>query len=195
MRIVGGSLRGRRIEAPKGDAVRPTSDRARETLFNMLASRVALDGARVVDAFSGTGALGLEALSRGAGHVIFLDRARASADLTARNVAALGMGARARVCRVDATRPGPAPAPRCDLALLDPPYGQTLGERAMTALAGAGWLANGALCVLEERSDAMPHAVAGFSRDEVRRLGETSFGFWTFLGDGGPRQDGTEGRV
>jgi 16S rRNA (guanine966-N2)-methyltransferase len=174
VRIVGGRHRGRRLEAPAGDAVRPTSDRARQALFDVLAHAAwapALEGARVLDAFCGTGALGIEALSRGAAHAHFLDSARASLDATRRNLAALGEEAAATVIRADATRPPPAPGP-CTLAFLDPPYGKGLGGRAVPALAAAGWFAPGAVIVLEDRAGEPPPDVPGFEPLDRRVWGE-----------------------
>jgi len=174
VRIVGGRHRGRRLEAPPGDAVRPTSDRARQALFDVLAHAAwspDLEGARVLDAFCGTGALGIEALSRGAAHAVFLDAARASLDATRRNLASLGEEAAATLVRADATRPPPAPRP-CTLAFLDPPYGKGLAARAVPALAAAGWFAPGAVLVLEDRATEPPPDLPGFERLDRRVWGE-----------------------
>ena len=181
MRIVGGSLRGRRLAAPKGNAVRPTTDRTRETLFNILRNLDAVEGAFVLDAFCGTGALALEALSRGAARATLLDRAQASLALARANVAALGQDASTTILRADATRPPPLRGEPHDLVLLDPPYGRGLGDRALTALADAGWIAPGATVVLEERTDAPAATSVRFRTDDRRRLGETTLTFFTFL--------------
>ncbi|HEX6092372.1 MAG TPA: 16S rRNA (guanine(966)-N(2))-methyltransferase RsmD [Dongiaceae bacterium] len=156
MRIVGGKHRGRRIEAPPGQDVRPTSDRAREALFNILMhghlsddGTSPLPGARVLDAFAGSGALGLEALSRGAGHALFIENdAKACASIRA-NAKALGETANATVIPGDATKPPPCPGAPCVIVFLDPPYGRNLAGPALAALAARGWIANGAICVVE----------------------------------------------
>ncbi len=155
MRIVAGKHRGRRLDAPGGRDVRPTSDRTRQSLFNILShgdwtgdGRDVLDGADVLDAFCGTGALALEALSRGAARAAFLDKSRASLDLARRNADALGETANCRFVLGDAARP-PAPPFAATLAFLDPPYAQDLAPPALSGLAGAGWLAPGALVCVE----------------------------------------------
>ena len=154
MRIVAGRHRGRRLLAPPGETVRPTSDRAREALFNILShGRLAADGApfaeaAVLDAFAGTGALGLEALSRGAAAAVFIEQAREALAILRRNIAALGEDTRARVVPGDATRPPRAPS-ACALVFLDPPYRSGLAAAALGALDAAGWLAPEALAVVE----------------------------------------------
>jgi 16S rRNA (guanine966-N2)-methyltransferase len=172
MRIVAGRHRGRRISAPAGTDVRPTSDRAREALFNIIehgrsisrdASHTApLIGARVLDAFAGSGALGLEALSRGAAHATFIERTAAACATIRANVAALGEEARSRVLQADAANPPPASS-ACGLVFLDPPYGSGLAGPALTALRARGWIAVGAICVVElaaSHAFAPPHAFA-----------------------------------
>jgi 16S rRNA (guanine966-N2)-methyltransferase len=155
MRIVAGSHRGRILQAPPGDAVRPTAERTREAMFNVLthARWTADEGspladARVLDAFCGSGALGLEALSRGAAACLFLDRSQTALDFVRRNAAALQEEARVTLLRSDALKPPPARTP-VTLAFLDPPYGENLTVPALTALAGHGWLAPGAIVVVE----------------------------------------------
>ncbi len=183
MRIVGGRHRGRRLAAPAGRDTRPTTDRTRESLFNILShadwgpdGADLLDGAVVVDAFCGTGALGLEALSRGAVHASFLDMGRAALDAVRANVAELGEGPRAAVLRADATRP-PPPLRPCTLAFLDPPYGQELAPRALAGLAKAGWLAPGAVLVVEVAGrDPLP-LPPGFMELDERRYGDTRVQF------------------
>lgn len=158
MRIVAGSWRGRRLAAPPGDATRPTADRVRQALFDMLmhapwAGSEAVRSARVLDAFAGTGALGLEALSRGALHATFIERDRAALTALRANVAAVGAGA--DVLAADALRPPPGRP--CGLVFLDPPYGQNLVPRALAALRDAGWVAPDALIVAEvARDDPSP---------------------------------------
>lgn len=160
MRIIAGAWRGRALVAPAGEATRPTADRVRQALFDRLmhapwAGRGAVVGARVLDAFAGTGALGLEALSRGAAHATFLDMARTALDAVRANALACGAEVRCTVLAGDALRPPPGQG--CGLVFLDPPYGQALVGRAMDALAGAGWIAPGALVVAEiGRDDPLP---------------------------------------
>jgi len=163
VRIVAGRHRGRRLAAPGAGAPRgqprPTSDRLRESLFNRLtvgAGGDAVSGARVLDLFAGTGALGLEALSRGAARAVFVDNGRPAQRLIAANIAALDERARARLIATDATRLPPAPEPAFDLILLDPPYGRGLGERALARALAGGWIAPGALIVWEEGAAITP---------------------------------------
>jgi 16S rRNA (guanine966-N2)-methyltransferase len=181
VRIVGGRHRGRRLEAPPSAGVRPTSDRVREAVFNLLlhagfAARLdgtpVLDGARVLDAFCGTGALGLEALSRGAASVAFLDNAPASLAVVRRNLALLGEAEAATVVRADCARP-PASQFAADLVFLDPPYRQGLVPPALSALAERGWIAPGALCVVEEAADTPPDLPDGWAILDMRTYGET----------------------
>jgi 16S rRNA (guanine966-N2)-methyltransferase len=154
MRIVAGRHRGRRLLAPSGERVRPTSDRAREALFNILShGRLAAEGlpfadAVVLDAFAGTGALGLEALSRGAAEAFFIEQDREALAILRQNIAALGEDGRVRVFSGDATRPPRAPS-ACALVFLDPPYRSGLAAAALGALNAAGWLAPEALAVVE----------------------------------------------
>ena len=160
LRIVAGHHRGRRLLAPSGETTRPTAERVRQALFDMLwhapwAGRDVLDGARVLDAFAGTGALGLEALSRGAAQATFIEPDRAALAALRRNIATLGEEDRAQVIPGDATRPPPAAAP-FGLLLLDPPYGKDLVPRALAALHAGGWIAPGALVVAEvAKADAL----------------------------------------
>lgn len=179
MRIVAGTHRGRRLEGPGGaGGLRPTSDRVRESLFGVLEGGALgdpLPGAIVLDLFAGTGALGFEALSRGAAHVTFVERDRAAQGLVARNAAALGMEDACRLIRRDATRLGPNDAAPATLVFLDPPYGRGLGERALAAARAGGWLARAALVVWEE--DAPQEPPDGFSRIDARRYGGTHVTF------------------
>ena len=176
MRIVAGRHRGRKLLAPEGDAVRPTSDRAREALFNIIehgafaAGGSRLRDRRVLDAFAGTGALGLEALSRGAAHVTFLELSAAGRKVLTANIAALGEADRSRVLAGDATAPPKATMPVA-LALLDPPYGKGLGGKALTALANAGWFEPGALIVLEIGAKEEAAVPEGFTLRDDRRYG------------------------
>lgn len=187
MRIVAGEWRGRRLAAPSGEAIRPTADRIRESLFDILCSRLDLAGLRVIDLFAGTGALGLEALSRGAAFALFVDHSAEARGLIGTNAEALGAGMRARLLRRDAAALGAVGtmAP-FDLAFVDPPYGRGLGEKAAAALAAGGWLKPGALLVIEEARGAAPPALPGYELIVQRRFGDTLVGFFRFAGGGRP---------
>jgi 16S rRNA (guanine966-N2)-methyltransferase len=175
MRVVAGRLKGRRLVAPEGPDVRPTADKARQAVFNIIEhgnlSERPLDGAVVVDVFAGTGAMGIEALSRGAARCTFVENNRAALVALDANLKACRlMSAEARVLRTDALRLPPASEP-ADLVFLDPPYGEGLGAPALGALAVGGWLRDGALCVLElaRRDEFSPPA--GFTLLDERRYG------------------------
>ena len=177
MRIIAGERRGLRLAAlGKGDTrahLRPTSDRVRESLFSMLTGGRfgdAVAGAQVLDLFAGTGALGLEALSRGAKAAVFVETGRAALALLRENIAKTGYADRASLIRHDATRLGPAPI-AATLVFLDPPYGTGLGLSALRAAAEAGWLAPGALVVIE--NNAPQPAPEGFALLDTRRYGDT----------------------
>lgn len=147
MRIISGQWRGRALVAPPGEATRPTADRVREALFSMLTSRLgSFEGLRVLDGFAGTGALGLEALSRGAAHATFIERDPAALAALKRNIAALKASADIVAGPIESL--GPARTP-CDLILLDPPYGEGLGTNALARLAEQGWIAPHALISVE----------------------------------------------
>src|ERR1044071_6447224 len=153
MRIVGGRLRGRALAAPKSQGIRPTADRLRESLFNILMHAYGdlVTGARVLDLFAGTGALGLEAMSRGAAFALFIDDGAEARALLRQNVEALGLAAATRIFRRDATKLGSAhPVEPFSLAFLDPPYGKELAERALVSAREGGWLTQDALVVVEE---------------------------------------------
>ena len=208
MRIVGGRLGGRTLAAPKSQGasqraskspsqgasfrahrdafqlanapIRPTSDRLRESLFNILLHSYGdpVSGARVVDLFAGTGALGLEAMSRGATFALFIDDAAPARALIRANVEALGLGGTTKIFRRDATQLGPVdPLEPFTLAFLDPPYRHGLAERSLAALAASGWLAPGALVVVEEAADAAFAAPAGFAEIERRRYDDSELTF------------------
>jgi 16S rRNA (guanine966-N2)-methyltransferase len=180
MRVVGGRFRGRTLAAPKSQAIRPTADRLRESLFNILAHAYGdpVSGARVLDLFAGTGALGFEALSRGAAFVLFVDDDAEARALLRGNVEALGVGGATRIFRRDATKLGAAhPVEPFTLAFLDPPYGEGLAERALIAARDGGWLAADALVVVEEAADAGFKAPPGFAELERRDYDDTEFVF------------------
>lgn len=177
MRIIAGTHRGRALAAVgKGDPaahLRPTTDRVRESLFGILeGGRFGdpIDGAHVLDLFAGTGALGLEALSRGAADVTFVESGRKALALLSRNIGTLGETGRTRLLRQDATRLGQAEQP-CGLVFLDPPYGKGLGQRAIAAALAGGWVAPGALIVWEEA--AAVDLPEGLTALETRRYGDT----------------------
>jgi 16S rRNA (guanine966-N2)-methyltransferase len=180
MRIVGGRLRGRTLAAPKSNAthaIRPTADRLREALFNILVHAYddPITDARVLDLFAGTGALGLEALSRGAAFALFVDDGAEARALLRENVAALGLGGVTRVFRRDAAKLGAAhPVEPFALAFLDPPYGQGLAEKALAAARTGGWLTGDALVVVEEAAKAGFAAPEGFDELERRNYDDTS---------------------
>lgn len=174
MRIVGGSLRGRRLAAPPGAAIRPTADRAREALFNILAHGpllgAPLAGLAMLDLFAGTGAVACEALSRGAASATLIDSDPRALDCARANLAALGLAERARVLQADATRL-PAAAGRVRFAYLDPPYRSGLAGPALASLGAGGWLDAGALAAVElaAREDFAPPE--GFTLRDERRYG------------------------
>ncbi len=156
MRVVGGDWRGRPLATPNSEAIRPTSDRVREAVFNILthaAELPSLEGARVIDAFAGSGALGLEALSRGAVFCLFVEQSAEARGLIRTNIEAFGAQGISKLYRRDATALGPITtmAP-FNFAFLDPPYNQQLGERALVSLSSGGWLADDAVIILEERA-------------------------------------------
>jgi 16S rRNA (guanine966-N2)-methyltransferase len=176
MRVVGGQHRGRPLAAPRSRAIRPTSDRLRESLFNILAHAFGdpVTGARVLDLFAGTGALGIEALSRGAAFALFVDDGAEARSLIRDNVATLGLGGITRVFRRDATRLGPVhPLEPFSLVFLDPPYGRDLASQALVSARAGGWLAQDALTVVEEAATAGFIAPAGFTEIERRRYDDT----------------------
>jgi 16S rRNA (guanine966-N2)-methyltransferase len=165
MRVVGGRLRGRTLQAPRSTGVRPTADRLRESLFNILMHAYGdpVTGARVLDLFAGTGALGIEAISRGAAFALFVDQGVEARALIRANVESLGLGGVTRIFRRDATKLGGAhPLPPFSLVFLDPPYGKGLAEQALTSARAGAWLAGDALLVVEETTDARFTAPEGF---------------------------------
>ncbi len=178
MRIVGGRFRGRALAAPAGQHTRPTSDRVRESLFNILAHGIEgleIEGARVLDLFAGTGALGVEALSRGAAYCLFVEDNADARGIIRENIEALGLTGASKVWRRDATKLGTAASmPPFQLLFADPPYGKGLGELALAAAAAGGWLSAGAVCVLEERADAEPVLPAAFAALDRRVYGDTA---------------------
>ncbi len=185
MRIIGGELRGATIRTPKGRDTRPTTDRVREALFNVLMHAdfaPPLAGARVLDLFAGSGALGLEALSRGAAFALFVDTDAKARAAVRDNLVKLGLQGRAKIWRRDATKMGRcAPMPPFDLAFLDPPYGKGLAERVLASLHEGGWLKPGALAVVEESARGGLAGLPPFTPLDVRTYGDTALHFLRYL--------------
>jgi 16S rRNA (guanine966-N2)-methyltransferase len=180
MRIVGGLHRGRALAGPKSQAIRPTADRLRESVFNILAHAHGdpVSGARVLDLFAGTGALGLEALSRGAAFVLFVDDGAEARALLRENTTTLGVGGATRIFRRDAAKLGPVyPLEPFSLVFLDPPYGKGLAEQALASAHEGGWLTDDALIVVEEAVASAFKAPAGFEEIERRAYDDTEFVF------------------
>ena len=180
MRVVGGRLKGRNLASPSSRDIRPTADRLRESLFNILihAYHDPIADARVLDLFAGTGALGIEAVSRGAAYALFVDDGVEARALLRNNTETLGLGGVTRIFRRDATKLGPAyPLEPFSLAFLDPPYGKGLAEQALAATRAGGWLVPHALVVVEEAAAAGFTAPDGFTELERRRYDDTEFVF------------------
>jgi 16S rRNA (guanine966-N2)-methyltransferase len=186
MRIVSGEFRGKPIAAPPGHGTRPTSDRARQAVFNILEHApwsAGLREVRVIDLFAGSGALGLEALSRGAAFCLFVETDEAARGAIRQNIDAMGLFGRSRVHRRDATQLGLRPGsdgPAFDLAFLDPPYGRGLGEVALARLAQGGWLAPGAVAVFERGADEGSFRVEGYAELDRRTYGAAAVHFLRF---------------
>ncbi|MEZ0224447.1 MAG: 16S rRNA (guanine(966)-N(2))-methyltransferase RsmD [Alphaproteobacteria bacterium] len=189
MRIVGGDLKGRAITSPKGSATRPTSDRTREAVFNILHHAKwrrgdIIGGARVIDVFAGTGALGIEALSRGAAHAVFVEREPAAARVCEENIQTLGVRERAMLMRFDGLKPVPRPLylePRT-LIFLDPPYGKDMAAKALTGLAERDWLKPGAICIVEMARRQPENVPAGFIQHDERNYGIAAVKFLEWPG-------------
>src|ERR671925_1491155 len=180
MRVVGGRLKGRNLASPSSRDIRPTADRLRESVFNILVHAYdnPLQGARVLDLFAGTGALGIEAISRGAAFALFVDNGTEARALLRNNVEALALGGVTKVFRRDAANLGPAhPVEPFSLVFLDPPYAKGLAERALVSLRDGGWLTPGALLVVEEAKAAGFAVPEGFVELERRAYDDTEFAF------------------
>jgi 16S rRNA (guanine966-N2)-methyltransferase len=185
VRIVGGEFRGRALATPKSSDIRPTTDRTRESLFNILSHAYpeALDGTRVIDLFAGTGAVGLEALSRGSSQALFVETSVEGRGLLRTNIETLGLQGRARIFRRDATDLGaPGTVQPFHFLFADPPYGKGLGEAAIDQCQRHGWLVLGALVILEERADVDPSVAATFQPLEIRTFGDTRMHFYRYGG-------------
>lgn len=188
MRIVSGEFRGKALVAPQGQATRPTSDRARQAIFNILEHAPWSAGVRdlrVMDLFAGSGALGFEALSRGAAFCLFVETDESARGAIRQNIDAMHLFGRTRVHRRDATvlgvRPG-ADGPAFDVAFLDPPYAKGLGETALVRLAEGGWLADGATVVFERGVDEEPFSIEGYVELAQRTYGAAQVHFLRFGG-------------
>ncbi len=188
MRIVGGEFRGRVLKSPTGSATRPTSDRTREAVFNILHHAKwrrgdIIEGARALDVFAGTGALGLEALSRGAAHAVFVERDFSAARICQENIDALGVKDRALILKFDGLSPVARPLylePRT-LVFLDPPYGKGMASKALLGLAEKDWLAPGAICAVEMAKKQPEEPPQGFIQHDERSYGIAAVKFleWT----------------
>ena len=185
MRVVGGRLKGRNLASPSSREIRPTADRLRESVFNILVHAYdnPIEASRVLDLFAGTGALGIEAVSRGAAFALFVDNGAEARALLRNNVEALGLGGVTKIFRRDATNLGPAhPVEPFSLAFLDPPYGKGLAEKALVSLRDGAWLAAGAIVVVEEAKVAAFKPPEGFEERERRAYDDTEFVFLRFEG-------------
>jgi len=186
MRIVGGRNRGRALKAPKGPATRPTSDRTREAVFNILNSRLpdGFQGLTVIDLFAGTGALGLEALSRGAQHAVLVDNDRAAIKIIEENVQQLGEVDNVTIAKRDATNLDPLPSPvkPAGLVFLDPPYRQNLVESALKSLKENNWLAVEALCIVETDAKECFEIPENFTVIDQRKYGKAAIHILEFAG-------------
>ncbi|MBO9097405.1 MULTISPECIES: 16S rRNA (guanine(966)-N(2))-methyltransferase RsmD [unclassified Rhizobium] len=183
MRIVGGEFRGRSLAVPKSNAIRPTADRTRESLFNILSHAYpeAIDATRMMDLFAGTGAVGLEGASRGCRHVLFVESSVEGRGLLWENIDALGLHGRTRMLRRDATDLGSVGnLEPFDFLFADPPYGHGLGEKAFAAAADGGWLVPGALAILEERADIVVNVPPAYMLLEVRTFGDSKMHFFRY---------------
>jgi 16S rRNA (guanine966-N2)-methyltransferase len=177
MRIVGGKFRSRNLTGPQGQGTRPTSDRVRESLFNILAHSIAgfdLEGARILDLFAGTGALGFEALSRGAKFCQFVEDDTSARGIIRQNADTLGVTGLCKIWRRDATDLGScAPQSPFGLVFADPPYNKGLGEKALASVIKGGWLISGGIAVLEESETAATPTIAGLDHIDSRIYGDT----------------------
>lgn len=182
MRIVAGDFKGTKIEAPSGSKTRPTSDRVRESVFNILAhgcETFTIENARVLDLFAGTGALGLEALSRGARSCIFIDDDATARGVIRNNIESLGVNGRTKVWRRDASKLGDASkSDKFDLIFADPPYEQGLGQKALNTATSGGWLNPGAIFMLEEREKVQIETPEGLELINDRTYGDTKIWFF-----------------
>ncbi len=194
MRIVGGKFKGKTLAGPTSEATRPTSDRVRESIFNILAHGISdftLEDARVMDLFAGTGALGLEAISRGAKFCLFVEEDSGARGVIRNNADSCGVIGQCKIWRRDATDLGPsAPQSPYNLVFVDPPYGKGLCEKGLQSLLAGGWLAAGAIVVLEEAEKAAVAEMAGVELLDQRIYGDTQVRIYRFTSaqTGAPHQ-------
>ena len=182
MRIVGGSLKGRPLQSPKGVATRPTTDRTRESLFNILTHKIDFENCRTLDLFAGTGALGLEAISRGSSYCVFIEEAGSARGAIRENVEALQLSGITKIFKRDATSLGKIGTLKpFNLVFADPPYRRELGEKAARSLREGGWLDEGAIFILEEATDVFPQDLKGYALDDKRTYGETTIGLFSLM--------------
>lgn len=175
MRIVGGRFRGRSLVAPNSQNIRPTTDRTRESLFNILSNKFEFSGKRVIDLFAGTGALGLEAISRGCNFALFVEQSAEGRALLRQNIETLGLQGNSRIFKRDATKLGDAgPIQPFDIVFLDPPYSKGLGEKAIAELLRGNWLCDNAIVILEEDRRAMPEIIDGLVKLDLRQFGDSA---------------------
>ncbi|MEM7068604.1 MAG: 16S rRNA (guanine(966)-N(2))-methyltransferase RsmD [Pseudomonadota bacterium] len=175
MRVIGGRLRGKRLVSPKGLDTRPTTDRVRESLFNILENKQSLSGLRVLDLFAGTGALGIETLSRGGSFCLFVEEASPARAAIHENVENLQLTGQTKIFRRDATRLGAIGTIQpFDMVFADPPYGRGMGERAAKSLIEGGWLCDNAVLILEEQISSMPEKLDDFNLLDSRSYGDTA---------------------
>jgi len=174
-------LRGKKLEAPKGFDTRPTTDRVRENLFNILSHKIDLDGLRVLDLFAGSGALGFEALSRGASFALFVEEATKARMTIRQNAENLGLTGNVKIYRRDAAKPGtPGSMSPFDLVFADPPYGKGLGAKAAASLVQGGWLTGNAIFILEEDRSEIPEKLTNFNTLNIRTYGDTAIGLFEY---------------
>ncbi|MEO0328927.1 MAG: 16S rRNA (guanine(966)-N(2))-methyltransferase RsmD [Pseudomonadota bacterium] len=183
MRIIGGRFRGQFINAPAGFTARPTTDRVRENIFNILQSRLEFDGLRVLDLFAGSGALGFEAISRGAGYCLFIEQSKKVLPVLHQSIQKFSLDDEVDVLGIDCRQLGAIGETNpFDLVFADPPYSKGLGERAASMVAKDGWLAPGALLVLEEDKGSLPDEITHFDMIDRRFYGQTGIGLFKFEG-------------
>lgn len=183
MRVIAGEFGGRRLINPTDNTVRPTSDRVRESMFAILASSYpeAFDETRVLDVFAGTGALAIEALSRGAQYAHFIEQSPQSIALIKDNIDTLGIAKQTKIQRADATRLRPlGKLPSFNLIFADPPYAKGLAEKALTCLVEGGWLAPQAIVIIEEKANVTVIKPDGFFALDQRKFGDTNVVFWRY---------------
>ena len=184
MRIIGGKFKGRALKAPKSQDIRPTTDRIRENLFNIISHNFGehLDNTRVLDLFAGTGALGIEALSRGARFALFIENSIEGRGLLRENIESLSLQGHSKVFRRDAANLGPIGSlGQFDLVFADPPYDQNLGEKAAASLIKGGWLSPSALLILEESKESAPDSLPGYEHIEAKTYGATKISIFRLI--------------